>query len=96
MDLDPNESCMHEYDKVLRCFMTGLFQNIALRQPDQTYKSLYTGKTVYIHPSSVLFQSKVEAVMYSELVLTTRVYMRNVCRITPLWLTNYFPSDKGR
>jgi HrpA-like RNA helicase len=89
-------SCQHEFERVLQCCLSGLFHNIALLQNDGSYKALFSGRLVHIHPSSVLFQSKAEAVMYGELVLTTRSYMRNVSRISAEWIPAVAPHLFGQ
>ena len=40
---------------------------------------------VYIHPSSALFNKNPEWVIYHELVLTTKEYMRSVMAFDPKW-----------
>ena len=45
----------------------------------------------YIHPSSSLFQRQPDWVIYHELVLTTKEYMREVCAIDPKWLIELAP-----
>ena len=42
------------------------------------YKTLVEQQPVYIHPSSSLFQRQPDWVIYHELVLTTKEYMREV------------------
>lgn len=54
-------------------------------------RALASGQVVQIHPSSVLFQSKAECVIFNELVQTTKKYIRNVTRIDYLWLTELAP-----
>lgn len=63
-----NTSCGTETDAVLKCFLTGFFQNTALLQPDGTYKSVTGNQTVQIHPGSSMFGKRVEGIMYNELV----------------------------
>lgn len=46
---------------------------------------------VYIHPSSALFQMQPDWVIYHELVLTTKEYMREVMAIDPKWLVELAP-----
>ena len=46
---------------------------------------------MYIHPSSALFQRQPDWVIYHELILTTKEYMREVCVIEPKWLTELAP-----
>ncbi len=47
--------------------------------------------TVYIHPSSALFNRAPEYCVYHEVVLTTREYMREVTAIEPKWLVEVAP-----
>ena len=51
----------------------------------------YVWQVVYIHPSSALFNRNPEWVIYHELVLTTKEYMREVMAIDPKWLTELAP-----
>lgn len=48
--------------------------------------------TVFIHPTSALFQKSPEWVVYHELVLTSKEYMRNITKIDPKWLVDVAPS----
>lgn len=47
---------------------------------------------MFLHPSSALFNRSPEWVVYHELVLTSREYMREVTAIEPKWLTEVAPS----
>lgn len=49
------------------------------------------GQVVYIHPSSALFNRNPEWLIYHELVLTTKEYMREVIAIEPKWLLELAP-----
>lgn len=44
----------------------------------QGYKTVVEQQPVYIHPSSAVFQQQPDWVIYHELVLTTKEYMREV------------------
>jgi len=55
------------------------------------YKTLKTNNTVQIHPSSSLFQKLPRWVVYHELVLTTKEFMRQVTQIEPEWLIEIAP-----
>lgn len=46
--------------------------------PVQGYKTVVEQQPVYIHPSSAVFQQQPDWVIYHELVLTTKEYMREV------------------
>ncbi|KAI9594052.1 putative ATP-dependent RNA helicase prh1 [Syncephalis fuscata] len=92
LGMDPQSSCGPERELVLRCFLAGFFQNTALRQLDGTYRSVVGGQTVSIHPMSSLFGQRAEAIMYDELVFTTRQYARGVSAIKANWLPEAAPN----
>ena len=73
-------------DRILRTFMRGFGSNIATLVPDGSYKTLVGGQTIAVHPSSVLFGRKVEAIMYNEFVFTQRAYARGVSAVEMRWL----------
>ena len=58
----------------------------------QGYRTLVDQQTVYIHPSSSLFQHQPEWVIYHELVMTTKEYMREVTAVDPRWLVEFAPA----
>ena len=45
----------------------------------------------YIHPASALFQRQPDWVIYHELVLTSKEYMRECTTIEPKWLAELAP-----
>lgn len=51
-----------------------------LQKSGDSYRTLKTNQTVYIHPSSSLFQHQppVKTLLYYELVMTSKSYMRYV------------------
>lgn len=71
--------------RVLRCFLLGFTANTARLMPDGSYKTMEGNQTVAIHPSSVLFGRKVEAILYNELVFTNKSYARGVSAIQVDW-----------
>ncbi len=62
---------------------SGFFFHAARKDPQEGYKSVVEQQPVYIHPSSSLFQQQPDWVLYHELVLTTKEYMREVLAIDP-------------
>jgi ATP-dependent RNA helicase DHX8/PRP22 len=58
---------------------------------DFSYKTMVEGTPVYIHPSSSLINRQPEWVIYHELVLTTKEYMRECVAIEPKWLVEAAP-----
>jgi HrpA-like RNA helicase len=80
-------------EAILRCFASAFFMHVAVRQDDRRYHTLKDGKEVVLHPSSSLFGRKQPppCVVYNELVLTTRHFMRDVSEVQPAWLAELAP-----
>lgn len=88
-------SCGDDMLQFRRCLAASFFLNTALKQPDGTYRVYRSGQTAQIHPSSVLFRSKPQCIVFKELVQTTQSYVRNVTRIDSLWLSELAPQYFG-
>ena len=73
-------------ERILKCFLQGFSGNVARLCPDGSYKTFAGNQTVAIHPSSVLFGRKVEAILYNEFVFTNKAYARGVSVIQLRWL----------
>eukprot|EP00474_Spongospora_subterranea_P002014 CRZ02472.1 hypothetical protein [Spongospora subterranea] len=86
-DLSPEAD---EY--VRRCLASGLFLNSAVLQADGTYRT-HTDQLANIHPTSSLFnqRSRPFCVVFTELVHTTKLYMRTVSGIDASWLPEVAP-----
>ncbi|RWS03824.1 putative ATP-dependent RNA helicase DHX33-like protein, partial [Dinothrombium tinctorium] len=82
------QSCGQNTDVIRKCLFHGLFRNVAVLQKDATYKALATKQEVSIHPSSCLFNSKPEYVIYTDLIQTSKCYMRNISVIDAEWIMN--------
>ena len=77
---------------IRKCLTSGFFSNAArLQLSGESYRTLKQNQTVLIHPSSGLFQLNPKVVLYYELVLTTKEYMRQVLEIEPEWLLEVAP-----
>nr|TKR84049.1 RNA helicase family protein [Populus alba] len=73
------------------CLAASFFLDAALKQPEGTYRALASVQVVQIHPTSVLHRSKVECLIFDELVQTSQKYIRSTTRIDYLWLTELAP-----
>ncbi|CAG8208010.1 unnamed protein product [Penicillium salamii] len=71
---------------ILRSFLAGFATNTARLVPDGSYRTIVGNQTVAIHPSSVLYGKKVEAIMYNEFVFTNRSYARGVSAVQMDWV----------
>ncbi|VDM61265.1 unnamed protein product [Angiostrongylus costaricensis] len=85
-------SCGRDVQRIQKAICSGFFKNAAKRDPQEGYRTLVDGQNVFIHPSSALFQNQPEWVVYHELVMTTKEYMREVTAIDPRWLVEFAPS----
>ena len=84
-------SAGRNYNKVRKAICSGFFFHGAKKDPQEGYKTIVEQTPTYIHPSSALFQRQPDWVIYHELVLTTKEYMREVCAIDPKWLVELAP-----
>lgn len=87
----PIASCGDDLAALRKAIAAGLFPNAARRQPDGQHRVLATGQLVAIHPSSVSHGRRPEAVVFSELVKTTRQYARQITVIDAAWLPEVAP-----
>lgn len=62
---------------IKKCLLTGYFTQIGILQKNNVYLTVKDSQVVVIHPSSVLGY-RPEYVLYHELVLTKKNYMRTV------------------
>ncbi len=71
---------------VLKCFLKGFASNTALRMQDGSYKTLVGGQKVAVHPGSVMFGKRAEAIVFDEFVFTSKAYARGVSAVEVGWL----------
>jgi ATP-dependent RNA helicase DHR2 len=71
---------------ILKSFLSGFVSNTAIGMPDRSYRTTTSGQLISIHPSSLIFGKRVDAVMYTDYVYTTKGYARNVSVIELEWL----------
>ncbi|EXJ74503.1 adenosinetriphosphatase [Cladophialophora psammophila CBS 110553] len=79
-------------EPIQKAITAGFFPHSARLQRDgQSYRTVKNGQVVYIHPSSVLIESRPKWVIYHELVLTSKEYMRSCMPLKPEWLIEVAP-----
>lgn len=79
---------------IKRAITAGFFPNASrLQKSGDSYRTVKSSATVWIHPSSVLMavDPPEKMVVYFELVQTTKEYMRSVMPIEPKWLAELAP-----
>ena len=79
-------------EPIQKAITAGFFPHSARLQRDgQSYRTVKNGQVVYIHPSSVLIENQPKWVIYHELVLTSKEYMRSCMPLKPEWLIEVAP-----
>ncbi|XP_057429389.1 pre-mRNA-splicing factor ATP-dependent RNA helicase DEAH1 [Lotus japonicus] len=81
----------NDLDAVKKSITSGFFPHSARLQKNGSYRTVKHPQTVHIHPSSGLAQILPRWVVYYELVLTTKEYMRQVTELKPEWLVEIAP-----
>ncbi|KAJ1668507.1 hypothetical protein IW140_000339 [Coemansia sp. RSA 1813] len=95
-------SCGREFSKLQRCLVSGFFDNAAKLNPsDGRYRLAKNGVSVDVHPSSILFAAdpKPDHIVFAYAMETTKVYIRGLTAIDPLWLaeaTHNYDSAKQK
>ncbi|KAL6637954.1 hypothetical protein ACP70R_025526 [Stipagrostis hirtigluma subsp. patula] len=84
-------SARNDSTKIGKALAAGFFFHAARKDPNGGYRTLADHQQVYIHPSSALFHQQPQWVIYHEIVMTTREYMREVTAIDPRWLVELAP-----
>ncbi|KAF7456170.1 putative pre-mRNA-processing protein 8 [Cryptosporidium felis] len=84
-------SSPNEVESIRKAITAGFFSQTARINKGGNYTTVKWRHIVDIHPSSTLFGTKPVALTYTELVLTTKEYMRNVTEIKMDWLLEIAP-----
>ncbi|OCL13746.1 putative ATP-dependent RNA helicase [Glonium stellatum] len=86
------QSSQARSNNILHCLLRGFAANTARLMPDGSYRTLLGNQTVAIHPSSVLFGRKTEAIVFSEFVFTNKSYARGVSAVQLDWVGEVLAS----
>ncbi|KAI5648272.1 hypothetical protein M9H77_34277 [Catharanthus roseus] len=81
----------NDLEAIKKAITSGFFPHSARLQKNGSYRTVKHPQTVHIHPSSGLAQVLPRWVVYHELVLTTKEYMRQVTELKPEWLVEIAP-----
>lgn len=87
-----SSSCGNDPIPVVKCLLTGLSQNVAELQRDNSYLCLSNRTGARIHPSSVLCgRARPSYVLFTEMVATANRYLRTVSELEPEWIGEVVP-----
>lgn len=74
---------------IIKALTAGFFPNAArLQRSGDSYRTVKNNQTVHLHPSSVLLESRPRWVIYHELVLTSKEFMRSCFPVSDPSLLN--------
>lgn len=84
---------------IKKCVLTGYFTQVSILQKNNVYLTsnfisyflVKDSQVVTIHPSSIL-NYRPEFVLYNDLVLTKKNYMRTCISVKPEWMFEIAPS----
>ncbi|CAH2002801.1 unnamed protein product [Acanthoscelides obtectus] len=87
------KSCGTDWDIVRKCICSAYFHQAARLKGIGEYVNLRTGMPCHLHPTSALFGlgNTPDYVVYHELVMTAREYMRCVTSVDGQWLAELGP-----
>lgn len=91
--IDVSVSCQGDVKRLLKAVVSGYFKNAARRNSRGEWRSVRDQTLLHIHPSSVLFNREIKSgwITFSEVVQTSRSYMRDVTAIERDWLVDLAP-----
>lgn len=86
-------SCGGSWDIVRKCICSAFFHQAARLQGLGDYVNARTGVPCHVHPSSSLFGLgfSAEYVVYHDLVLTSKEFMRHATAVDAPWLAEFGP-----
>jgi HrpA-like RNA helicase len=92
MDI-PIVSCGKDIDPVRRTLASGFFLNAACRVgKKRLYKTIISHMEVRIHPSSIVSDTLPKYIIFTSLVETSKLYIRDTCSIECDWLYEISPT----
>ena len=83
-------------DGIRKAITAGFFYHVARLQRDGSYRTVKQPTAVHMHPSSSLREALPKWVVYHELVLTSKEFMRTVSEVKPEWLVEIAPHYYSR
>lgn len=79
------------YTNIRKCLIGGFFSHIAHLEKSGIYTTILDHQVVALHPSTCLTH-KPEWVLYNELVLTAKNYIRICTQVRPEWMIDMNPE----
>ena len=97
VEVDISTAGSSDIPLILKALTAGFFPNAArLQKGGDTYRTVKSGLTASLHPSSVLIEQRPRWLVYFELVLTSKEFLRSCFPLQPEWLMEVAPHFHKR
>ncbi|KAH0790619.1 putative ATP-dependent RNA helicase DHX35 [Histomonas meleagridis] len=83
VDLSEDEEDEGRLDRLRKCLADALHENVARHIVSGKYQCLEDGTEIHIHPSSFAFNRALDYIVFSERVMTKKLYARWVSQVEP-------------
>ncbi|KAH8803108.1 P-loop containing nucleoside triphosphate hydrolase protein [Xylogone sp. PMI_703] len=82
-------------ESLLKAFLKAFSTRTALLAPDGSYHTIQGKNAISIHPSSVLFNQKKEAIMFLENVFTAKNFAKKVSAVQANWILDVLEGQSS-
>ncbi|EGC40321.1 hypothetical protein DICPUDRAFT_25225 [Dictyostelium purpureum] len=77
---------------IRKSILSGFFMNAAQLQSNGSYQTVRERHTLYLHPTSVVcLSNSPQWVLFNDVTITTKEYMKDITVIEPTWLSEIAP-----
>ena len=96
--LDKEAKENRRQELIIKCLLTGFFDNIARYSNENFYTTVKGGKTCKVHPSSILIKKtkmnkEREFLLFNEMIVTSKRYLKCCTLIKEEWVTKYISKN---
>ena len=89
---DPNKTSPKRVEAILKTFLKAFATKTAMLGPSGSYCTIQGKNVIAIHPSSVLYGKKTEAIMFLQNIYTAKNYAKKVSAIQADWIVGVLGS----
>ena len=90
VEIEPSSS--DDTVAIRKAITSGFFYHLARFSKDGHYRTIKHQQAAEVHPSSCLREERAKWVVYNDLVLTSKEYMRHVLEVENSWLLEVAPA----
>ncbi|OXA52772.1 putative ATP-dependent RNA helicase DHX35 [Folsomia candida] len=88
----PIESCKGIIEPIIKCICAGFFPNAVYLHHSGYHRTVRGDLPVFVHPTSLLYTlPQPQWLLFTEIIHTTHIYMRDLTVVQPQWLEELAP-----